>query len=1084
MTLGRQTEEMNLLGYWPWHSRLSKGANRPVEHRNTIVARLLPKLYVTDPRSDKRRLVDDKGELFRNSFSWLLQDSSFKKWRDGQDASLLWLKGTAGKGKTMMCIGIIDELLLHLKDDSAQLNPVFFFCQSQYSNLNNPVSVLKGIIWLMIEQRPSLIEHLAQRIASKGPHIFEGPNSVHELWALFEDILYTPTDGTMYVVVDALDECDQGRLDVLLKGILGSVNRQPQKVKWLLTSRPSPEIEHWLRSEVDRVITISLDDNRAEVSEAVAGYIKSRVGTLATTKHYDDQLRQEIVSSLHQKAEGTFLWVSLVCKRLETVPRSNVRAAIAQFPKGLIPLFERMLHLLLQDEDEQQVEFCISIVRSAVLAWSPIHIKEVGHIAGLSREVSDDEESLRELIDRCGSFLEVNEGIVSFIHQSAREYLSASQRHGLLSLKLEEEHLNIAIRCLNIMSDTLHDNMGALEPGSDLSDIRIDLVNDMVARCGYSTHYWMKHIGRANGNDAVNFLARIERFLRVCFLRWCEILCLTAQLPVGRRALEDLVKLVRVHPVNRRDQVAAEFNKRAEATTEGVETALCDLVIDAVQFYTTYTPVFSQWPLQIYCAALAFSPESNQIKRQFQTRHLKWFSVRPRREDNYGSKLQVLEGHSQAVSAVTFSPDGKLIASGSLDKTIRIWNADVGTFSKTLTGHSLGVTSIAFSPDSKHVASASDDTMIKIWAVASGDVLHTLSGHSCGVGSVSFSRVSDLLASTSHDGTIRLWKATAGASSGIISSQCDRFTSIALSADGKSIATITARDRCVKLWRTETLSLEGITTDHEMEVTAVAFSPDSAIFASGSKDKTIRIWDSATRNLKLTLASHTRPVTALEISPDGLSIATGSIDRTVKLWELASGCLLAVFKGHMDRISSVSFSPDGKVIASASRDNSVILWNATGKMMTEDIGKNSWNSSAVALSPDCRFAASAFGHPEVTLWDVATGQELHRFKTKRPIWEVSFSDDQAYIQINQGSYSIEHFTDRRSFSQCEAAAEVDIQDQWIIWRKQKVIWLPREYRSTVFAARKSTVVLACPSGRVVIVGFVTRVANALSGVFG
>jgi WD40 repeat protein len=1014
----------------------------------------------------------------------LLQDSNFKKWRDDQDTSLLWLKGTPGKGKTMMCVGIIDELALRLRDASAQPKPVFFFCQNQYSNLNNPVSVLKGLLWLMVEQQPFLIEHLAQRIASKGQEVFEGPNSLYELWSLFEDILESPSEGVVYILVDALDECDQGRLDVLLKGILKTLDRQPQKVKWLLTSRPSPEIEQWLEGEVDKVITINLDANKTQMSEAVTEYIESRVGVLAVTKHYDHQLRRDMVSSLQEKAEETFLWVSLVCQRLETVPRYNVKAAIAQFPKGLVPLFERMLHLLLQNEDEQEAQFCVSMVRSAVLAWNPIHIKEIGYIAGLRREISDDETSLRELVNRCGSFLKVSEGIVSFIHQSVREYLGASQRHEILSLKPKEEHLNIAIRCLDIMLETLQDNMGALDLGSDLSDVRIDLVNDMVARCGYSTRYWMEHVVEVSHNKTSDILARIEKVLRVCFLRWCEILSLTAQLSVGRKTLEDLRNFVLAHPADMRCQTPTEISERTKTTAEGVESALRDLVVDAMQFYTTYTPVFSQWPLQVYCAALVFSPESSQIRRQFRTQHLKWLSVEPRREDNEWSKLQVLEGHSQAVSAVTFSPDGKLIASGSLDKTIRIWMADVGIISKTLSKHSLGVTSIAFSPDSKHIASASDDTAIIIWAVTSGDVLHTLHGHSWGVSSVSFCRVSDLLASASHDGTIRLWNAAAGASSGVISSQRDRFSSIALSADGKLIVSIAARDRCVKLWKTEALSLEGIVEGHEMEVSAVASSPDGTKFASASKDKTVKIWDSATRTLELTLANYAKPVTVLQYSYDGQSIATVSADRTVKLWESASGSLLAVFSGHTDRISSVGFSPDGKVVASASWDRSVILWNATGETVTGNIDRSSWNSSAVALSPDCRFAASAFGNPEVTLWSVATGRELHRFKTRRPVWEVSFTDDQACVHTNQGSLSVEHFIDRRDFSQPETATEIDVQDQWIIWRKQKVMWLPREYRTTVFAARKSTVVLACRSGRVVMVDIDRRVAKPLSGVFG
>ncbi|KAH0359933.1 purine and uridine phosphorylase, partial [Aureobasidium melanogenum] len=485
-----------------------------VENRNTVVAKLLPKIFVTDPRSDKRRLVDDKGEPARQSYEWIIQDGNFLDWRDNQDASILLLKGLPGKGKTMICIGLIDELQSHIKNVSTQSNLSFFFCQSLFNNLDSPISLLKGIIWLMIEQRPTLVECLARSVTSKGSEIFEGPNALHELWALFEDIVNTSADGVTYIVVDALDECDQGRLDILLRCIFKTADQQPRKVKWLLSSRPH-QILSLLESGVFKVPTIDLEVNTAEVSNAVAVFIENKVEDLAVTKHYDKQLKNDMISILQEKAEDTFLWVSLVCKRLEAVSRHSARSVIAQFPKGLDPLYERMLSLLLDDEDEQQMLFCTSLIRSAILTWSPIHIKEIGKIAGLPREISDDHKAVQELLDRCGSFLKVSRDIVSFIHQSAREYLGRSGQR-LLS-EPQAEHSKIAMRCLEIMSGTLSDNMGALDLGSPVSEARTDSVDDVVARCGYSVCYWSNHFQHAGQNDSDGSLANIaeiEKFLQ------------------------------------------------------------------------------------------------------------------------------------------------------------------------------------------------------------------------------------------------------------------------------------------------------------------------------------------------------------------------------------------------------------------------------------------------------------------------------------------------------------------------------------------------------------------------------------------
>ncbi|MBN3943729.1 caspase family protein, partial [Nostoc sp. NMS9] len=248
-----------------------------------------------------------------------------------------------------------------------------------------------------------------------------------------------------------------------------------------------------------------------------------------------------------------------------------------------------------------------------------------------------------------------------------------------------------------------------------------------------------------------------------------------------------------------------------------------------------------------------------------------------------------LEGHSNWVYNVVFSPDGKTIASASADKTVKLWNAATGKEIITLKGHSNSVNSVAFSPDGKTIASASADKTVKLWNAATGKEIITLKGHSNSVNSVAFSPDGKTIASASADKTVKLWNA----------------------ATGKEIIT-----------------LKG----HSNSVNSVAFSPDGKTIASASADKTVKLWNAATGKEIITLKGHSNSVNSVAFSPDDKIIASASADKTVKLWNAATGKEIITLKGHSNSVNSVAFSPDGKTIASASADNTVKLWNAaTGK---------------------------------------------------------------------------------------------------------------------------------------------------------
>ncbi|WP_088241712.1 trypsin-like peptidase domain-containing protein [Calothrix rhizosoleniae] len=289
---------------------------------------------------------------------------------------------------------------------------------------------------------------------------------------------------------------------------------------------------------------------------------------------------------------------------------------------------------------------------------------------------------------------------------------------------------------------------------------------------------------------------------------------------------------------------------------------------------------------------------------------------------------KTLTGHSYWVISVAFSPDGKTLASGSLDKTIKIWDVGSGKQLKSLTGHSDLVSSVAFSPDGRTLASGSSDKSIKIWDVGSGKQLKSLSGHSYWVHSMVFSPDGRTLASGSSDHSIKIWDVGSGKQLKTLSGHSDSVYSVAFSPDGKTLASGIS-DNSIKIWDVASGKQIKTLSGHSNSVQSVAFSPDGRTLASGSDDKSIKIWDVASGKQIKTLSGHSNSVSSVTFSPDGKTLASGSWDNTIKIWDVATGKELQTLTGHSSWVNSVAFSPDGRTLASGSDGKTIKLWRVS-----------------------------------------------------------------------------------------------------------------------------------------------------------
>ncbi|MDE3000875.1 MAG: hypothetical protein OXU79_17505 [Gemmatimonadota bacterium] len=313
---------------------------------------------------------------------------------------------------------------------------------------------------------------------------------------------------------------------------------------------------------------------------------------------------------------------------------------------------------------------------------------------------------------------------------------------------------------------------------------------------------------------------------------------------------------------------------------------------------------------------LAFSPDGRLLAAADKNQHSinLWDVVTH-------EKVGVLTGHKFIIRSISFSPDGRTIASGSFDRTVRLWDAATHTNLATLYGHTDDVRSVSYSTDGNTVASGSSDGTIRLWDAGARESVATLYGHTGGVRSVSFSSDGNTLVSASSDGRIDLWDVQAR---GIV-------------------------DRIEK----------------ESATTSVAFSPNGGIFASGSDDRKITLWDVATHEKVATLEGHASGVTSLAFLRDG-TLVSGAFEE-IKVWDLATGTPIAEYFRNACIINTIVVSPDGATVASGGKYE-LVLWDvATGAQSAISV-----NAPLLSYSPDGSVLATKSADGFIQLWDAAT----------------------------------------------------------------------------------------------------------------
>ena len=389
-------------------------------------------------------------------------------------------------------------------------------------------------------------------------------------------------------------------------------------------------------------------------------------------------------------------------------------------------------------------------------------------------------------------------------------------------------------------------------------------------------------------------------------------------------------------------------------------------------------------------------------------------------------ELNSLEGHTNSIFDLEFSPNGKYFASCSYDKTIKIWNSSSWNVIKTLILDDR-VFSVAISPNSSYLASGTDKELIlwntttweeiksvssfRVWSVAFSldgkylvsnnhkniylwntttfTIFKTLTGHTDDVKSLAFSPDTNYLISSSNDNTIKIWNTTNWQNIKNLTAHTDEVTSVSFSPNGTYLASVSI-DKTLKIWNTTNWEMMENLTANSTEFYSVAFSPDNKYLAIGSSDNSAKIWNTTNWNIIKNLTYNARYVYAVTFSPDTNYLASGGNGRTIKIWNTTNWIDFKNLTGHYSAVKSLSFSSDGNLMASGS--NEIKIWNTTN-----------WNNiktlsdvSRAAFSPSSSYLATGQSNG-VNIWNTTTWEIIIDLGGPNSIYCVAFSQDGNYL---------------------------------------------------------------------------------------
>ncbi|KAJ3126448.1 POC1 centriolar protein A [Nowakowskiella sp. JEL0407] len=958
-------------------------------------------LNPVDMDDEHQRLQKDYAEGTR---LWLIEE--VQTWIEADSSRVLWLNGGAGVGKSMM------SYLISAKIPQEWFGAVFY-CRHNDSKKNNAANVLKTIAFEISKRNDQYFDYLTNlqyddeelQKNGKGSILTAPISSIYK--SLLVDGLNALSSSTpLVILIDALDECGEPgeeERSELLAIVHDAPSLLPSFAKLIVTGRPEPDIWESLYDINAHVMETTSDLNMQDLFI----FTKSRINSLGL---FSDEQVERAAEELTAKSEGVFAYARLACDNIETedpMSCSSLMAIIDKLHIGMDSIYDSIFRVC----DSPTLRLVISTI---CVLEKPLTMKGISKLLGISEpRVGAVHIALRSILRTCDN------GTLTVIHKSLKDFVTIPGRSSSINFASLNIEMVLVERCLHILETELRFNIADV-PDEYLYTWHTEIPNfaSIVAsipeHIQYAALYVTAHMESLFSNPLESdFLVRIHNMIsniiKTKITHWMELLSLIDRfadiVPISKTLKKFYDTYFPEKPKSSRLKFSFKrlFKRKSDAPKVDSSDLLViiSLLSDSQRVCGQFATPISTCAFQVYWTAIPLSPLNSTFYQMY-------FNTRP--AGKYPKLLQsdgipkqwspcisTCIGHIDSIKSVAISNDGHLIASGSKDKTVRIWNASTGKEIRALVGHGDSVNAVVFSNDGTLVVSGSGDKSVKIWNAIIGINVKTLRGHEDAVNGIAISDDGKLVVSCSDDESVRIWNATTGQQIAILSGHDDGVNSVAISHDGKLIVS-GSYDATVKIWDVGTGELIRTLFGHDGGVGTVSISFDGDIVVSGSDDETLRLWNTNTGELMRILTGHEKGVNSAALSNDGKFIVSGSYDTTIKIWNLETGEEIRTLTGHCGGVGTVKICYDGHSIVSGSEDSSVKIWNTSiRKELLPLTGHSDWVSST-AMSGDGDLVASGSYDTTVKIWDAMTGQEIRTLSGHTSgVGAVAFSKNANFI---------------------------------------------------------------------------------------
>ncbi|KAJ6439085.1 ankryin repeat protein [Purpureocillium lavendulum] len=642
---------------------------------------LVPQCFAPDLRMEYLNPVPETSIRSFEFSNALVRDVTF--WLPSAKA-VFWLNGMAGTGKSTIARTAARDLA-----HNHRLGASFFFKRGETDRTS------------MSKVFPTLAADLVNNIPTIAPHVKDAiencpgilRKSAHEqfdklVWQPLSMIASDSSSPIPIVVLDAMDECeDEKDIELMFRLLSHAAKGQSARLKVFLTSRPELPIRLGFKGMEGEFQNLRLQEISQDViTHDITTFFHEE---LRRIRHeYNSTLREErqlpdvwpdpsdLMSLVHM-AIPLFIFAATVCRfigdrRLGSPDRQLAKVLQAsvegsQLAATYLPVLANMVDGKTVNQREESIRLFRMIVGGIIVFASPLAVPALARILDIPQQ---DIENKLDVLHSVLSVPETADTPVRLLHLSFRDFLvDPGQRTGHpFWVDEKETHQSMAADCLRVLECLRRDMCDIKAPGTHRSAVDKHKMDASIPQeVQYACLHWVYHL--RHGGAHARYCDQVMTFLERHFLHWMESLSLMG------RSRES------VHLVG-----ALQLLYKDDGPTQ-----LSEFLIDAMRFVQRYSFAIENTPLQLYSSLLVFSPKRSKVRTTFTSGIPRWISPQPKVNDNWSQCLQTLEGHDKSVTSVAFSHDSALVASGSWDKTIRVWRTATGECIRTALREAIGL---------------------------------------------------------------------------------------------------------------------------------------------------------------------------------------------------------------------------------------------------------------------------------------------------------------------------------------------------------------------------------------------------------